>query len=77
VSEQLAIESLDASCRVCGDPIGQDVVYCGTCKTPHHYDCWTYNGACSIYGCGGKSYLSGRRAARALRGVTAGSTHSV
>ncbi|MEN6641781.1 MAG: ankyrin repeat domain-containing protein [Armatimonadia bacterium] len=27
-------------------------VKCAACNTPHHEDCWTANGGCSIYGCG-------------------------
>ena len=43
-------------CKVCGDAIGDGLVMvCETCKTPHHRDCWTYVGGCSIYGCQGKN----------------------
>ena len=38
-------------CKVCGESIETDFVYCRRCKTPHHGDCWQYNGACSVYGC--------------------------
>ena len=41
----------DVICKVCGDTIEHDMVCCHRCKTPHHHDCWTYNGACSVYGC--------------------------
>jgi len=42
-------------CKVCGEAIVDDpAVFCGTCKTPHHRDCWEFVGACSIYGCNGK-----------------------
>jgi hypothetical protein len=41
----------DVICKVCGDSIEHDMVCCHRCKTPHHHDCWTYNGACSVYGC--------------------------
>jgi hypothetical protein len=42
-------------CKVCGEAItGDPAVFCGTCKTPHHRDCWEFVGACSIYGCNGK-----------------------
>jgi hypothetical protein len=49
-------ESGPPSCKVCGEPI-QDgpVIFCATCNTPHHRECWEFAGACSIYGCGGKS----------------------
>lgn len=26
---------------------------CPSCATPHHVDCWQYNGGCGMYGCGG------------------------
>jgi hypothetical protein len=41
-------------CKVCGEAIEAPTVLCGTCKTPHHRDCWEFVGACSIYGCNGK-----------------------
>jgi hypothetical protein len=42
-------------CKVCGEPIaGGAVIKCAVCNTPHHGDCWTYVGGCSIYGCDGK-----------------------
>ena len=40
-------------CQICGDSITVDVVFCRSCKTPHHQDCWQYYGGCSVYGCGG------------------------
>jgi hypothetical protein len=47
-------------CKVCNEPIGPDEpkVVCASCKTPHHRDCWTFVGACSIYGCQGKQCVS-------------------
>ena len=41
----------EATCQVCGEEIGDDMVICPGCKTPHHRDCWQYNGGCSVYGC--------------------------
>ncbi|MBM4088999.1 MAG: hypothetical protein FJ276_06130 [Planctomycetes bacterium] len=38
-------------CRICGEPIVGDMVFCRRCRTPHHLDCWEYNGSCSTYGC--------------------------
>ena len=55
-----------ATCSVCGDPIGADIVYCRICNTPHHHECWIYNGVCAVYGCGERKYLAGRRARRIL-----------
>ena len=46
-SAQLVVEAI---CQVCGEDIGEDMVVCPRCKTPHHRDCWQYNGGCSIYG---------------------------
>ena len=43
-------------CQVCGDAIKNDVVFCRSCKTPHHQDCWQYYGKCSTFGCGQRSY---------------------
>jgi hypothetical protein len=43
-------------CKVCGEEIVSDMVYCQRCKTPHHGECWSYAGACSVYGCQEKSY---------------------
>jgi hypothetical protein len=42
-------------CKVCGEAIVTPGVVCNTCKTPHHRDCWEFVGACSIYGCNGKT----------------------
>jgi hypothetical protein len=42
-----------AICQVCGEDIGDDMVVCRRCKTPHHLDCWQYSGGCSVYGCRG------------------------
>ncbi|MDA1050077.1 MAG: hypothetical protein O3C40_06305 [Planctomycetota bacterium] len=44
-------------CQVCGEPVKLDAVFCRSCKTPHHKDCWEYYGACSTYGCGQRRYL--------------------
>lgn len=41
-----------AICQICGDKIVTNLVFCRSCRTPHHYDCWTYYGACSTFGCG-------------------------
>lgn len=41
----------EARCQVCGEDILSDMVFCRRCKTPHHLDCWQYNGSCSIFGC--------------------------
>ncbi len=41
-----------AVCQVCGEQIVDDMVCCRRCFTPHHLECWQYNGVCSTYGCG-------------------------
>jgi hypothetical protein len=46
----------DVSCRVCGERITHDLVFCRRCKTPHHRDCWLYNGACSVFACGESNF---------------------
>lgn len=42
------------SCRVCGEGLEREIVYCANCSTPHHPDCWEYTGSCAVYACGGK-----------------------
>jgi len=43
-----------ATCPVCGCRLEDGpVVPCAGCETPHHADCWAYNGGCAIYGCSG------------------------
>jgi len=49
-------------CKVCGDEIDGDMIFCRRCKTPHHADCWHFNGCCSVYGCGETVYLTPQRA---------------
>jgi hypothetical protein len=47
-------------CKVCGDPIsGTPKVFCSTCRTPHHRDCWEFIGSCSVFGCKGKNAIAG------------------
>lgn len=42
-----------ASCPVCGTFIHERPFICPHCDTPHHQDCWDYNGGCATYGCPG------------------------
>jgi hypothetical protein len=43
----------DAKCQVCGMPLSEGkVVACRRCATPHHRDCWEFNGRCSTFACG-------------------------
>ncbi len=45
----------DPVCQVCGAPVSKEGrVYCRRCRTPHHKDCWEFNGQCSTYACGEK-----------------------
>ena len=38
-------------CKVCGELIsGMPKVFCSTCRTPHHRDCWEFIGSCSVFG---------------------------
>ncbi len=43
-------------CQVCGEGLQGPLVYCASCQTPHHLECWQYVGACSVYACGQKRY---------------------
>lgn len=47
-----------AACRVCGEKILLDRIECRRCETPHHKDCWDYNGRCATYACGETKYRS-------------------
>ena len=47
----------EAICQVCGEDVTTDMVFCRRCKTPHHGECWQYNGACSTYGCQETQYV--------------------
>ncbi|WP_425617664.1 RING finger protein [Anatilimnocola sp. NA78] len=46
----------ETQCQVCGEPLVSKIVYCASCKTPHHADCWEYFGSCAVYGCGQKKH---------------------
>lgn len=41
-----------ARCGVCGEEAAARRVLCAKCATPHHSECWEYQGGCSIFGCG-------------------------
>jgi hypothetical protein len=47
----------NVTCKICGDAIREEMVYCRRCKTPHHLECWRYTGRCSIFGCRETVYL--------------------
>jgi len=43
----------EAMCRVCGASLAEGaLVKCAKCSTPHHRDCWEFNGRCSTFACG-------------------------
>jgi hypothetical protein len=43
--------SKGGDCRVCGVAMEASIVFCSRCRTPHHEECWAYNGMCSTYAC--------------------------
>ncbi len=48
----------ESTCGVCGGPLAEGgLVRCGKCRTPHHADCWAFNGRCSIFACGGTAAI--------------------
>jgi len=51
-------------CQICGDSLIQDIVFCKSCRTPHHEDCWEYNKVCSTYGCGQSKFVRPVRSAK-------------
>jgi hypothetical protein len=51
----------NGECQVCGEGIAGDAVFCRSCQTPHHKDCWEYNGVCSTYGCRETRFATRRR----------------
>ena len=48
----------EAHCMVCGEGLSSQIVYCRSCQTPHHRECWSYGGGCSTYGCGEKKFVT-------------------
>jgi hypothetical protein len=50
--------SSGGECPVCGGVMGEGVLRCEVCRTPHHAECWEYMGRCSTYACKGKRALS-------------------
>lgn len=47
-------------CQVCSHPIAPESrVRCRRCRTPHHTDCWEFNGGCATFACGEKHALKG------------------
>ncbi len=52
------VSSTTATCMVCGEDVNERKVYCESCGTPHHRECWEYLGQCSTYACGHKRFAS-------------------
>jgi len=48
------LETSGHCCPVCSALLRDPVVRCEDCGVPHHEECWTWLGKCSIYACEGK-----------------------
>lgn len=46
-------------CPVCGEALAKDTVLCRDCLTPHHRGCFSWNGRCGTYACGGRRTFRG------------------
>ncbi len=53
----------DVRCQICGESITTDMVFCRMCRTPHHRECWEYNGSCSVFACRETQFVTPRLAA--------------
>lgn len=44
------------TCPYCQSPIlnETEILYCKSCSSPYHKDCWLDNGQCAVIGCGQK-----------------------
>jgi hypothetical protein len=40
------------TCPYCRTP-AENPTHCQSCGTPHHHECWSQNGGCTVYGCSG------------------------
>ena len=46
----------EATCPVCGEGFAdREAWLCDDCDTPHHSDCWKFNGTCTTFGCNSRS----------------------
>lgn len=41
----------EGRCPVCSTPATGSILACTRCSTPHHTDCFRYNGDCAVYAC--------------------------
>lgn len=62
-------EYIAKQCPPCrrGVEVGEIIVLCPLCKTPHHEDCWYDNGGCGKLGCRGVASARPTGAASALQ----------
>lgn len=53
------VSNQGGECQICGSPFHLDhgVIRCSRCRTPHHLECWKYNGRCSTFACGETRYI--------------------
>jgi hypothetical protein len=48
----------DAFCQICSSTLSRGTrVDCSRCSTPHHKDCWEFNGRCSTFACGEARFI--------------------
>ena len=60
LEETASPQADEMKCQVCSFPIPADArVRCRRCRTPHHPDCWEFNGGCATFACGEKQVLKG------------------
>lgn len=45
-----------APCPVCGSTLDRDLVWCRSCSTPHHRECWKFNRGCAAFACGSTAF---------------------
>jgi hypothetical protein len=48
------MKNISGHCPVCRSKILEGGTNCPSCETPHHKECWEYNGKCAIFACRGK-----------------------
>lgn len=55
--EQAEAKAADeAACPICGAALQDPVVWCRSCGTPHHRECWQWNQGCATFACGEKRF---------------------